>query len=163
MITMKTPSPSKHLQNTFMKAHLHAFTPPICKGGEVKVVTSERLHLHEVCECCICLDNHYDLACLCRGGCGSLVGFPLSWKLDTTATTTEIERLAWCSKCAAVLSAEDKTSGVRTLPDNSNAATGQPEGKARDVMGGKEVDIFYPRPLPLEQRPFVTVSMIGKK
>ena len=29
-----------------MKAHLHTFTPPICKGGEVKVVWNECLHLH---------------------------------------------------------------------------------------------------------------------
>ena len=86
----------------------------------------------EGCQCCICREHttHYDLAILCRGGCGSLVGFPLSWKLDTTATTTEIERLAWCSKCAAVLSAEGETNAVIPLPDNSNAATGQPEGKA---------------------------------
>ena len=59
----------------------------------------------EVCQCDICRepDKHYDLACLCRGGCGSLVEFPLSWKLDTTATNAEIERLAWCSRCADFL------------------------------------------------------------
>ena len=49
---------------------------------------------------------------------------------------------------AAVLSAERETSGVRTLPDETNAATGQPEGKEVDVGGGKELKESFPAPIP---------------
>ena len=88
--------------------------------------------------------------------------------MKTTDNTTQTE-VCQCDLCregeeleaatAAVLSAERETSGVRTLPDNSNAALSLPEAKAGDVAGGNEPDTFFSQPLKLEERPFVKKSM----
>lgn len=58
-------------------------------------------HQTEVCQCDICRSQseHYDLAILCRGGCGSLVALTLSWDMDTEQTEREIKRHAWCDRC----------------------------------------------------------------
>ena len=62
-----------------------------------------------------------------------------SGKTTKTSDQTEVCQCDLCREdqdieaaTTAVLTllAERETSGVRTLPDNSNAATGQPEGKA---------------------------------
>ena len=88
-------------------------------------------------------------------------------KTDNT-TQTEVCQCDLCREggeleaaTAAVLTllAEGETSGVRTLPDNSNAALSLPEAKAGDVAGGNEPDTFFSQPLKLEELPSMKKSM----